>query len=123
MVDERLEIQSADDDSTLHVSINRKPYKLHELGSGIAQLVLGALASAAVTRPAYILIDEPELNLHPSLQLDSVSELAAFATHGVLFSTHSIGLARASADRIYSVLRVAEGHSKVVPYVSNTQYA
>ena len=34
----------------------------------------------------------------------------------MLFSTHNIGLARASADRIYSIVRIAEGHSRVTKY-------
>ena len=112
---ERLEIQSSDDATTLHVAINGNPYRLNEVGSGIAQLIL-VLASVAIAKPSYILIDEPELNLHPSLQLEFLSELGKFATHGMLFSTHNIGLARSSADRIYSILRVAEGHSQVVQY-------
>jgi ABC-type cobalamin/Fe3+-siderophores transport system ATPase subunit len=114
---ERLEIQPSADDSTLQVTINGRPHKLHEVGSGIAHLIL-VLASVAIRNPSYILIDEPELNLHPTLQLDFLSELGKFATQGMLFTTHNIGLARASADRIYSVIRVAEGHSRVVRYES-----
>jgi hypothetical protein len=63
------------------------------------------LVNAAVAQPCYILIDEPELNLHPSLQVDFLTVLGDFAEHGTLFSTHSIGLARTAADRIYSVVR------------------
>lgn len=111
----RLEIQASADDTTLQVSVNRKSYKLPELGAGIAQLIL-VLASAAAANPSYILIDEPELNLHPSLQLEFLSELAKFATHGLVFSTHSIGLARSCADAIYTVTPVAEGHSRVSRY-------
>jgi len=111
----RLKIHSAADDSTLHVIIDGHSYKLHEIGSGIVQLII-VLASVAIANPCYILIDEPELNLHPSLQLDFLSELGKYAACGVLFATHNIGLARASADRIYSVIRVAQGHSRVVAY-------
>jgi energy-coupling factor transporter ATP-binding protein EcfA2 len=111
----RLDIQASDDDTALKVIIDRKSYKLQELGSGIAQFIL-VLGSVAVAQPSFILIDEPELNLHPTLQLDFLSELAKYAEHGILFSTHSIGLARATADRIFTVQRIADGHSRVVPF-------
>ncbi len=116
----RLEIHASADDSTLQVSVNRKSYKLPEVGSGIAQLIV-VLGSVAFARPSYILIDEPELNLHPSLQLEFLSELAKFAQFGLVFSTHSIGLARSCADRIYTVTPVAEGHSRVARYERTAQ--
>jgi AAA15 family ATPase/GTPase len=111
----RLEIQASANNDSLQVVIDHKPYKLDALGAGIAQFIL-VLANAAVAKPGYILIDEPELNLHPSLQLDFLTALGKFAEYGVLFSTHSIGLARSAADLIYSVLRLDEGVSKVARY-------
>jgi hypothetical protein len=65
-----LQINPSHDDRTLHLTIDGKNYKLPELGSGLAQFIL-TLANVANASPAYILIDEPELNLHPALQLDS----------------------------------------------------
>jgi hypothetical protein len=61
------------------------------------------------------LIDEPELNLHPRLQLDFLTALGSYAEDGVWFSTHSVGLARAAAERVYSVIRKGEGDSIVRP--------
>lgn len=107
-----LEINPSEDSNTLKVFINRKSYKLSELGSGITQFIL-VLANAAIKQPSYILIDEPELNLHPSLQLDFLTTLGSYASEGVLFATHSYGLARASADSIYSVRKVVDGESEV----------
>jgi hypothetical protein len=107
-----LTIDATPDDTSLHLTVNGKPYKQHELGSGLVQFVL-VLANASLRRPKLILIDEPELNLHPRLQLDFLTTLATYATEGVWFSTHSIGLARASASRIYSVRRHADGDSRV----------
>jgi predicted ATPase len=107
-----LEINTSDDNRTLQLFINRKSYMLSELGSGLAQFIL-VLANAAIKQPSYILIDEPELNLHPSLQLDFLTALGSYAVEGVLFATHNIGLARASAELIYSVRKDAEGESEV----------
>ncbi len=74
--------------------------------------------NVSATAPAYILIDEPEMNLHPQLQLDFLTTLASYATHGVLFSTHSVGLARSAADRIYSLRK--DGHRTEVTEFERT---
>ncbi len=71
------------------------------------------LANAAIKGPRLILIDEPELNLHPRLQLDFLTALHSFAEYGVWFSTHSIGLARAAGQKVYSVLRHGDGDSSI----------
>jgi ABC-type Mn2+/Zn2+ transport system ATPase subunit len=107
-----LEINTSDDNRTLQLFINGKSYTLLELGSGLAQFIL-VLANAAIKQPSYILIDEPELNLHPSLQLDFLTTLGSYAGEGILFATHNIGLARASAELIYSIRKDAEGESEV----------
>ena len=97
-----LDINPSASADTLKLLINGKSYFLSEVGSGITQFIL-VLANAAMKKPSYILIDEPELNLHPSLQLDFLTTLGSYASEGVLFATHSIGLARSSADKIYSI--------------------
>ncbi len=109
-----LQVNPSADAKTLQLIIDGKPYRLEELGSGIAQFIL-VLVNAAVRQPTYILIDEPETNLHPSLQLDFLTTLASYASEGVVFATHNLGLARASADRIYSVTQ-RNGISEVNPY-------
>jgi hypothetical protein len=102
------------DETTLNLLVNGKHYPLLEVGSGFAHFVM-VLAAAARRRPTYILIDEPELSLHASLQADFLDTLTAYASEGVLYATHSLGLARASADRIYSI--VSDGsQSRVQPY-------
>jgi hypothetical protein len=107
-----LQINPSHDNQTLQLLINGKAYKLSEVGSGLAQFIV-VLANALIKQPSYILIDEPESNLHPQLQLDFLTTLASYASEGVLFATHSIGLARAYADRVYSVRRIDEGESEV----------
>lgn len=98
----RLEIMASDDRQSLKARINGTPFDVSELGSGLAQFI-AVLYNASLKRPSYILIDEPEANLHPSLQLDFILALANYAKHGVLFATHSLGLARAAAEVTYSV--------------------
>lgn len=110
-----LEINPARNDQTLQVFINGRSYKLSELGSGLAQFIM-VLINAGIREPSFVLIDEPELNLHPALQLDFLTTLGSYARSGVIFATHSIGLARAAADRVYSVRKVGEGESEIADY-------
>lgn len=107
-----LDITSSADDRSLQVLIDGKSFKLPEVGSGLTQFIL-VLGTAAIKSPSYIFIDEPELNLHPSLQLDFLTTLASYASNGIVFATHSIGLARAASDRIYSVRMLEQGVSDV----------
>ncbi len=109
----QLEINATDDNKSMQLFIDGKSYFLPELGSGLSHFVM-VLASAAFRKPAYILIDEPEMGLHPSLQLDFLTTLGSYASEGVMFSTHVLGLARASSERIYSVQR-KDGISQVRP--------
>lgn len=90
------------DSKTLQVNIDGDPYKLDEIGSGILQFIL-VLGYAATSQPKYIFVDEPELHLHPALQIKFLLTLGSYCTNGVIFSTHELGLARSVAQRIYSV--------------------
>ena len=107
-----LEINPIPEGTTLQAIIAGKPYRLPEIGSGLVQFLL-ALGSVATRASAYVLLDEPELNLHPSLQLAFLTTIASYASKGLCFATHSIGLARAGAERAYSVRRLDEGVSEV----------
>lgn len=110
-----LQINADNSNKTLDVIIDGKPQKLYEVGAGVAQLII-VLAAALVHRPPYILIDEPELNLHPTLQLNFLATLGAYATKGLLYSTHSISLARSTAQRIYAVKKIKNGLSQMHPF-------
>jgi ABC-type Mn2+/Zn2+ transport system ATPase subunit len=118
----RLEINAADQMNTLQVTVNNRPYKLRELGAGLTQFIV-VFANAAIRRPRMIFIDEPELNLHPSLQIDFITSLAAYAQDGIVFATHSLGLARAVADRIYSLQRDKDDVVVCRPLESTPSYA
>jgi hypothetical protein len=110
------------DDSTLQLVIDGRTYRLDEVGGGLTHFVM-VLAWAAILRPSFIFIDEPEINLHPSLQLDFLTTLAGYSSVGVAFATHSIGLARAAADDVFSVRRVRAGESDVKPLEATPRYS
>jgi hypothetical protein len=107
-----LQINASHDETTLQLIINGKPFMLREVGNGIAQFIL-VLGNAAIKRPAFVLIDEPELSLHPSLQSYFLTAFAKYVREGVIFATHSYGLARSAADYRYSFRRIVEGESEV----------
>lgn len=111
---ERLDINPTPDNRSLQVAIDGHSYGIGQVGSGLAHFIL-VLANVAVLRPSYLLIDEPELNLHPSLQIDFLTTVSSFANVGCLFSTHSVGLARSVSDRVFSVTR-SEGISRIAMF-------
>jgi energy-coupling factor transporter ATP-binding protein EcfA2 len=106
-----LEINASEDDSTLQVIINNKSFRLGEVGSGITQFIV-VLATVAIFEPRYVFIDEPELSLHPSLQLEFLTALESLSHDGVVFATHNIGLAR-TAEQVYSVLTKSQWESTI----------
>jgi energy-coupling factor transporter ATP-binding protein EcfA2 len=112
-----LEINPSDDRKNILLTIDGKVYKINEIGSGIVQFILVFL-NTALKEPTFIFIDEPELNLHPTLQLKFLTSLASYTKNGVLFATHSIGLARSVADRIYSVFK--KENSSIVTLLEKT---
>jgi hypothetical protein len=104
------QMNAAPNNGALQLVVDGEPYQLHEQGAGLAQFIL-VLANVAVRRPDFVLIDEPDLNLHPSLQLDFLTTLSQYAGRGIVFATHSIGLARAASERVYTVRPIASGVS------------
>lgn len=117
----KLEINASHDGKSFQVLVNGRPYKLRELGAGLAHSIV-VLTNVAMRQPTYIFIDEPELNLHPGLQPHFLQKLAGYASEGVVYATHSMGLARAMADRVYS-LQHRRGHIAVKPLADTPSYA
>lgn len=95
-----LEIEASADKSRLDFTIDDEPFVDSELGAGLSEFVI-TLGAVATRDASLVLIDEPEIHLHPALQADYLTSLGSYARHGAIFSTHSIGLAR-TADSIYS---------------------
>jgi AAA15 family ATPase/GTPase len=115
-----LEINATDDRTTLQVIIDGSAYKLREIGSGISQFII-VLGNAGIRKPSFIFIDEPEINLHPSLQVDFLTSLASYASKGIIYATHSIGLARTTAEHIFSFQK-NDCKSQVKPFDQVVNY-
>lgn len=117
---ETLFIDSTTRDDDLWLIIDGKRQRLSEIGSGIAQFVI-AFGNIAMRKPQCIMIDEPELNLHPSLQVDFVQSLAKYGPSRIMFATHSIGLARSISKRVYCTRRDNTGSTRVEVYSGSTR--
>src|SRR5262249_13821836 len=117
-----LDINATADLQSLQFIIDGRVYRMAEIGSGLVQFAL-TLGSLSNRQSAYILVDEPELNLHPSLQLAFVTTVGSYASRGLCFATHSIGLARATADYIFTVHSLGDGTSLVQPIEAHTSLA
>jgi ABC-type cobalamin/Fe3+-siderophores transport system ATPase subunit len=116
-----LEVSASIELKTLQVVVDGRPHKLQELGSGIAQMIV-VLGSALIRQPSFVVIDEPEIHLHPGLQTEFLMALASYAQLGVMYATHSIGLARATSDHCFSVQKSGAG-SIVRPFERTPHYA
>lgn len=112
---EHLEITVATSGDVLLVDADGRTLTLQDLGAGFTHFFV-TLVSVASQKPTYLLIDEPEIGLHPTLQLRFLSTLDSFTQYGTIFATHSVGLARSYAQRIYSVQRESPTMSKLVLY-------
>lgn len=98
----QLEISGSTNKQDLIVELEDQSLALTELGDGIGQCII-TLATVAMKKPSFLLIDEPEVSLHASLQLNFIASLFSYTEHGVIFTTHSVGLARSAADLIKTV--------------------
>ncbi len=118
-----LTINADDESKKLYLSAPSRPrLSISELGSGIAELVL-CVVTAAIKKPSWILIDEPEAHVHPALQTKFVAALESLASCGVVFTTHSIGLARSCASTILTVRQDEAGVSHVRQLEDTPNYA
>jgi len=99
-----LEISVTTDNKNLIITTENGSFLLNELGGGIGHIIL-VLGNALISEPDFILIDEPENGLHPKMQQIFITALAAKAKLGLIATSHSIGLARSTADKIYSLVR------------------
>lgn len=106
------DINATPDGQNLQITVDGRSFRPTELGGGIAHFII-VLANVLQKNPDWIFLDEPELNLHSTLQLDFLMTVGAYASQGLMFATHSLGLARAASDITYSVVRKEQGRSQL----------
>jgi ABC-type dipeptide/oligopeptide/nickel transport system ATPase component len=114
-----LEISASEDSKTLSLVFDgNRIMSLGDVGAGIAQLIF-SIVTVADRAPQIILIDEPELHLHPTMQARFVEALHRHAKYATVFATHSLGLARQAANTISVVSQNrVTGKSTITPFES-----
>ena len=114
-----LEISASEDSKTLSLVFDgQRIMSLGDVGAGIAQLIF-SIVTVANKLPQIILIDEPELHLHPTMQARFIEALHRHAGYSTVFATHSVGLARQGANSIFVVSQDrTTGKSSITPFES-----
>jgi hypothetical protein len=92
----------------IRLSWQARTFRLSELGHGIGQLLF-FLMTFYQRRPKTLLIDEPEIGLHPALQVQLLDSVAEMVGGQIMFATHSLGLARTRASVVMCVRNTPDG--------------
>lgn len=108
-------ITFSENKNSINISNDDGNFTLEELGTGISHYLL-VLANSLIRRPAFVLIDEPEVGLHPKLQEQFMRALEVKTKYGVIAASHSVALARCSASTLLSLTRASSGKRTLAPY-------
>ena len=105
----------------LQLVIDGRPYRIGEVGHGVAQFIL-TVVNLLFIKPKLVLIDEPETGLHPMLQRTYLSLISKITGGDVFFATHSVGLARTFAEKVLVTKKHSDG-VEVYPLESLRNYS
>ena len=99
---ETAELLVPHDAQTIHVALEDRVLPLSHLGAGIEQLVLLA-AVCTEYENSLILIEEPDLYLHPTLQRQLMHHLQARTSNTYIATTHSAAMLDIDFGNVWSV--------------------
>ena len=111
----RFEVAVAKSNEHLLITTDEGRFQLDELGDGLSHFIV-VLGNAMIKQPDWILIDEPEIGLHPKMQELFVRVLASKAKYGLIATSHSVGLARSVADQVLMMTKEPTGKRRLEPF-------
>lgn len=116
--DDGVAIEVPRDEDTIHITMNGRNMPIEALGTGIHQLLMLA-AACVLTRESLVLIEEPEVHLHPLLLRKFGHFLLEQTTNQYFIATHSPHLIDMPSTRVFRT-RLADGRT-VVERVDRSQ--
>lgn len=109
--DPDVEIQIPNDRKTINIKTRGQFYPIEMLGSGIHELII--LASEILVRPnEIILLEEPEVHLHPTLQRRLMGFINRMTKNQFFITTHSSIIIDTSNANIFGVGTI-NGYAKI----------
>jgi AAA15 family ATPase/GTPase len=115
---ETLSLEVPHDKSSILVTMDGRTLPLHNLGTGIEEILVMAAASLSFEEKI-VCIEEPELHIHPLLQ-KKLMQLLAQTNNLFLITTHSASLIDIEDSAIYNV-QLTNGLSQIASAVSASE--
>ncbi|MEM7096140.1 MAG: AAA family ATPase [Actinomycetota bacterium] len=109
--DDHLTIEVPRAEDTIHITMDGRTMRVEALGSGIHQLLMIA-AACVLTRDSLILVEEPEVHLHPLLLRRLGAFLLQSTTNQYIIATHSPHLIDMPHTRVFRT-RLENGRTVV----------
>jgi hypothetical protein len=100
--DARVQIQIPHRRDTIHVIKDGKTLPIQRLGTGVHQVIMLA-AAATIIEDSAVAIEEPETNLHPSLQRKLIAYLNEQTSNQYFVTTHSGHILEAAPAAVFQV--------------------
>ncbi len=117
--DDSIQIDIPNDNSTINVRSGHSYVPIEALGSGIHEAFL--LAAAVVLRQDHtILLEEPEVHLHPALQKKFMQFLLNRNSGQIFITTHSASIIDIEGVNVFHV-QSESGHAKIRPIITERE--